>query len=168
MNRKGKILALAIALAGALGQSVSAAPPGQSVALPPGSMFKDVSLFWEGRKLIFHASFNQDGHEMPIYMEWHPRTAKAPAGVAQIDTIEQFGRNMPVEITLISLEKNPAGKTIVYMGQPASNTPRLEGDDAVNLDGRIVMSDSAGQTDAYGFSLSGSAPGALPRISVSK
>jgi len=159
---------MVVALTGALCQAASGAPSAQSVALPSGSMFKNVSLFWEGGKLIFHATFNQDGHEMPIYLEWHPRTAKAPGGVAQIDTIEQFGRDMPVEITLISLEKNPAGQTIVYMGQPASNTPRLEGDDAVNLDGHITMSDGAGQTDAYKFSLSRSGAEALPRISVSK
>jgi hypothetical protein len=155
---------LAVALAGTFSQGAAA----QSVALPAGTMFKNVSLSWEGRRLIFHAIFSQDGHEMPIYLQWHPRTAKAPGGTAEIDTIEQFGRDMPVEITLISLEKNPAGQTIVYIGQPASNTPRLVGDDAVNLDGRIVMSDGAGQTDAYRFSLSRSAAEALPRISASK
>ena len=158
-----KILTLAAGLAAASWQGAAA----QSVALPAGSMFKNVSLFWEGRKLIFRGTFNQDGHEMPIYLEWHPRT-KAPGGVAQIDTIEQFGRDVPLEITLISLEKNPAGQTIVYMGQPASNTPRLDGDDAVNLDGRIVMSDGAGQTDAYRFSLSASGAAVPPRISALK
>jgi hypothetical protein len=164
MSSAAKILVLAIALAGTFWQGAAA----QSVALPAGSMFKNVSLFWEGRKLIFHATFKKDGHEMPIYLEWRPKTAKAPGGLAEIDTIEQFGRDMPVEITLISLEKNSAGQTVVYMGQPASNTPRLEGDDAVNLDGRIVMSDGAGQTDAYRFSLAPSGAGELPRISASK
>jgi hypothetical protein len=165
MNKKAKILVLAIALAGPLLQTSSAATPG--VALPSGSILKNVSLSWEGRKLIFHATFNQYGHEMPIYLQWHP--AKGQGGIAEIDTIEQFGRDMPLEVTLISLEKNPAGQTIVYMGQPASNTPRLEGNDAVNLDGRIVMTDEdAGQTDEYKFSLSPSTAGTLPRLSASK
>ena len=163
MNGNAKILMLAIALAAALGQAASA----QSVALPPGSILKNVSLSWEGRKLIFHATFNQYGHEMPIYLQWHP--AKGQGGIAEIDTIEQFGRDMPLEVTLISLENNPAGQTIVYMGRPAFNTPRLEGNDAVNLDGRIVMTDEdAGQTDEYKFSLSRSTAGAPPRISATK
>ena len=104
---------------------------------------------------------------MPIYLRWHP--AKGQGGIAEIDTIEQFGRDMPLEVTLISLEKNQAGQTIVYMGWPASNTPRLEGDDAVKLDARIMMTNAdVGASDEYGFSLSPSPAGALPRISPSK
>jgi len=41
---------------------------------------------------------------------------------------------MPLEVTLISLEKVPPS-AIVSMGQPASNTPMLERNDAVNLTG---------------------------------
>jgi hypothetical protein len=125
-----------------------------------------VSLSWEGKKLIFHALFNQYGHEMPIYLRWD--SAKGESGIAEIDTIEQFGRDMPLEVTLISLEKSPAGQAIVYMGHPAPNTPRLEGNDAVNLTGRILMTnDDVGSTDAYGFALS-SNEGGLPRISAVK
>jgi hypothetical protein len=161
-GRSAKILAAA-ALACLFAQSALA----QRVPLAPGSILKNVSLSWEGRKLIFHATFNQYGHEMPIYLQWHP--AKGQGGIAEIDTIEQFGRDMPLEVTLISLEKNPAGQAIVYMGQPAPNTPKLEGEDAVNLSARILMTNAdIGQSDDYGFSLAPSAAGALPRISPIK
>ena len=134
--------------------------------LPAGVILKNVSLSWEGRKLILHAIFNQYGHEMPIYLQWN--SANGQSGVAEIDTIEQFGRDMWLEVTLISLEKNPAGQAIVWMGHPAPNTPRLDGNDAVNLTGHLIMTnDDVGSTDEYGFTLS-SDGGALPRISSSK
>ena len=140
----------------------------QSVTLPVQTIFKDARLSWEGRKLIFSATFNTYGHEMPIYLEWHPKGA-ARGEVAEIDTIEQFGRGMPLKVTLISLEKNPAGQAVVYMGQPAPNSPRLDGDDAVNLDARMVMTDAdTGETDAYSFSLTRAGADALPRVSVSR
>jgi hypothetical protein len=136
------------------------------VPLPSGHILRNVSLSWEGRKLILHAIFNQYGHEMPIYLQWN--SAKGQSGVAEIDTIEQFGRDMWLEVTLISLEKNPAGDAIVYMGHPASNTPRLDGNDAVNLTGHITMSnDDVGSTDEYEFTLSADG-GALPRISAAR
>ena len=147
-------------LAGATG--AGAAPPAQSLALPAGSIFKDVRLAWEGRQLIFYATFNQDGHDLPLWLEW--QTAKAD-GHTQIDVIEQYGRGMPIAVTLISLEKNPAGHDVLYMGRPAPNTPRLEGGDA--LRGHIAATDAAGHADNYNFSLSPSA-GALPRLSVSR
>jgi hypothetical protein len=161
-SRDAKILVVA-ALACLLAQSALA----QRIPLPAGSILKNVSLSWEGRKLIFHATFNQYGHEMPIYLQWHP--AKGQGGIAEIDTIEQFGRDMPLEVTLISLEKNQAGEPVVYMGQPAPNTPRLEGEDAETLEGRLLMTNAdVGQSDDYGFSLAPSAPGTLPRISAVK
>jgi hypothetical protein len=140
------------------------AQPSQRVKLPPGKILKNVSLSWEGQKLIFHAVFNQYGHEMPIYLQWN--SVKGESGIAEIDTIEQFGRDMPLEVTLISLEKNPAGQAIVYMGHPASNTPRLDGNDAVNLTAQLIMTnDDIGSSDEYRFTLS-SDGGALPRLSA--
>ncbi len=147
-------------------QSSPGTQASQRVPLPSGVILKNVSLSWEGRKLIFHAVFNQYGHEMPIYLRWNP--VKGESGLAEIDTIEQFGRDMPLEVTLISLEKSPAGQAIVYMGHPASNTPRLDGNDAVNLTGHIIMAnDDVGSTDEYGFTLS-SDGSVLPRISAAK
>ncbi|HVZ27052.1 MAG TPA: hypothetical protein VG798_00205 [Rhizomicrobium sp.] len=154
-----------VVLAGVVAQGANA-QSSQRVPLPPGVILKNVSLSWEGRKLIFHALFNQYGHEMPIYLQW--RSAKGDSGIAEIDTIEQFGRDMPLEVTLISLERSPAGQAIVYMGHPAPNTPRLDGNDAVNLTGRLLMTnDDVGSTDEYGFSLS-SDGAAMPRISAVK
>ena len=164
MNKVAKLSTLiALMMASPFHASAQSSP---RVKLPAGVILKDVSLSWEGRKLIFHAVFNQYGHEMPIYLQWNPEHGQS--GIAEIDTIEQFGRDMPLEVTLISLEKNPAGQAIVYMGHPASNTPRLDGNDAVNLTGRLIMTnDDAGTTDEYGFALS-SDGSALPRISFSK
>jgi hypothetical protein len=158
-RRTLKILAGALALTGALSQSVAA----QSAALPTGSIFKNARLAWEGRQLIFYATFNQDGHDLPLWLEW--RTAKAE-GHTQIDVIEQYGRGMPIAVTLISLEKNPAGRDVLYMGWPASNTPKLEG--GGNLDASLETSDAAGRTDDYKFSLAPSGAEALPRLSVSR
>ena len=160
MNRK--IILLAIMLAGASGPSASA--QSQSVALPAGAIFKDVKLTWEGRRLIFYATFRRDGNELPLYLEWRHTAAQAPEGRNEIDVIEQYGREMPIAVTLISLEKNPAGQAVLYMGRPAPNTPKMEGDDALNMTGRVVLTDATGQTDEYAFSLSPSAAGALPRI----
>lgn len=170
MRSSTRAFALAAALLLPFCQTAGAQSPGvqssQRVPLPSGHILRNVSLSWEGRKLIFRAIFNQYGHEMPIYLHWN--SAKSQSGVAEIDTIEQFGRDMPLVVTLISLEKNSAGEAIVYMGHPASNTPRLDGNDAVNLTGRITMSnDDVGSMDEYGFTLSSDGE-ALPRISVSK
>jgi hypothetical protein len=151
------------------GASAQSSPNVQSsgrVKLPSGVILKNVSLSWEGKKLIFHAVFNQYGHEMPLFLRWN--AAKGQSGMAEIDTIEQFGRDLPLEVTLISLEKNPAGQAVVWMGHPAPNTPRLDGDDAVNLTGHLIMNnDDAGSMDEYSFTLSADG-GGLPRISASK
>jgi hypothetical protein len=150
---------LAAALVAAAWQGAAA----QSVALPAGSVFRNAHLAWEGRQLIFYATFNQDGHDLPLWLE--SRTANAE-GRAQIEYVEQYYRGMPIAVRLMSLEKNPAGQTVFYMGQPASNTPRLE--TGGNLDASLTMSDAAGRSDEYRFSLAPSGAAALPRISVSK
>jgi hypothetical protein len=152
---------MAIALTGAHCQSAGAAA--QSVIFPEGSIFKDVRLTWEGRQLIFYATFNQDGHDLPLWLEW--KTPKGD-GRTQIDVIEQYGRDMPIAVTLIDREKNSAGQTVLYMGRPAPNTPKLES--AGNLDVSLAMSDAAGHSDAYNFSLALAGAEILPRISVPK
>jgi hypothetical protein len=154
-----KVLFAALALAAALSQRAAA----QSVALPAGSIFKNARLSWEGRQLIFYATFDQEGHDLPLWLEW--RTAKAD-GRTQIDVIEQYGRGMPIAVTLMSREKNPAGQTVWYMGRPAPNTPKAEG--GGNLDASLAMSDAAGHADDYRFSLSRADADAPPRISVLK
>lgn len=153
---------MALALAGAFCQGADAAP-GQSVAFPAGSIFKNVRLSWEGKQLIFYATFNQDGHDLPLWLEW--KTPKDDERT-QIDIIEQYGQGMPIAVMLMDREKNPAGQTILYMGRPAPNTPRLEG--GGNLDVSLAMSDMAGHSDDYEFSLAPAGAGALPRISVVK
>jgi len=153
---------MAVAVTGALCQSAGAAPPAQSVVFPAESIFKDVRLTWEGQHLIFYGSFKQAGHDVPLWLEWHGKTS----GRQQIDYIEQYFGGMPIAVTLISREKNPAGQIGLYMGRPAPNTPWLDGDGSMT--GRLVLTDNAGQTDSYDFSLSPSADGAPPRISVSK
>jgi hypothetical protein len=158
-----KVFLMAAALTGALCPGASAAPPGQSVAFPAGSIFKDVRLTWEGKQLIFYATFNHDGHDLPLWLEW--RTAKTD-GHAQIDIIEQYGPDMPIAVTLMDREKNPAGGAIFYMGRPAPNTPRLE--TSGNLDVSLAMTDMAGHGDNYKFSLAPSSPETPPRISVVK
>jgi hypothetical protein len=158
-----KAILIAAVLTGALCQGAGAAPPGRSVAFPDGSIFKDVRLTWEGKQLIFYATFNQDGHDLPLWLEW--RTAKTD-GHAQIDIIEQYGRDMPIAVTLMDREKNPAGGAIFYMGRPAPNTPRLE--TSGNLNVSLAMTDMAGHSDDYKFSLAPAGPETLPRISVVK
>ncbi len=147
-------------------QSSPSTQASQRVKLPAGVILKNVILSWEGRKLILHAIFNQYGHEMPIYLRCN--SANGQSEIAEIDTIEQFGRDMWLEVTLITLEKSPSGQAIVWMGHPAPNTLRLDGNDAVNLSGHLIMTnDDVGSTDEYDFTLSADGD-ALPRISASK
>ena len=148
----GKILILAIALAGTLSRSAGA----QSVALPAGTMFRDVRLVWEGRNLIFYGTFKQYGHDLPIWLEWHG--AKIQGGRAEIDYIEQYGRDMPIAVTIMSLGKIPDGQEVLYMGRPAPNTPRVEN---LDLQAQIAI----GEVEDYHFLLlpPGSS-GTLPRI----
>jgi hypothetical protein len=152
---------LASVLAGALCPRADAAPPAQSVAFPAGSIFKDVRLTWEGKQLIFYATFNQYGHDLSLWLAW--RTTKTD-GRTEIDVIEQYGRDMPIAVLLMDREKNPAGQTVLYMGHPAPNTPRLE--TGGNLDVSLAMSDMAGHSDEYKFSVA--RDGAAPRISLVK
>jgi hypothetical protein len=134
----------------------------QSVALPAGALFGNVHLVWEGRQLNFYATFEQDGHDVPLWLEWHGKTS----GRQEIDYIEQFYRGMPIAVTLVSLEKKTPGQTTLYMGRPAPNTPRLVSDGSMT--GRLAVTDAAGHTDNYDFSLAPSAGEAAPRLSASK
>jgi hypothetical protein len=159
-----KIIVLAMALVGASWQGASAEPVSGTVTLEAQAMFKDVRLAWEGQKLIFHATFKHDGHDLTIYLEWGGAAENTVVGRTEIDYIEQYGRDMPIAVTLISLGKNSAAQPVLYMGRTAPNTPRLEGADAVNLLGSVVVSDDAGRTDRYEFSLLRSVVEPLPRI----
>jgi hypothetical protein len=157
-----KIIALAMALTGASWQGARAEPVSGNVPLAAQAMFGDVRLSWVGQNLIFNATFKHDGHDLTIYLEWRGTAQSADVGHAEIDYVEQYGRGMPIAVTLISARKNSAGQPILYMGRPAPNTPKVEGDAARNLLGSVVVSDDTGLTDRYDFSLSRSARDALP------
>jgi hypothetical protein len=165
-----KIIALAMALAGASWQGARAepvsGPVSENVTLAAQAMFRNVRLDWVGPNLIFNATFKHDGHDLTIYLEWGGAVENTTVGRAEIDYIEQYGRDMPIAVTLISVGKNSAEQPVLYMGRPAPNTPKLEGEAAGNLLGSVVVSDDAGRTDRYGFSLSRSVGEALPHIAA--
>ena len=54
----------------------------------------------------------------------------------------------------------------MYMGRPAPNTPRLDSDGSMT--GRLAVTDAAGHTDNYDFSLSPSAGEAAPRVNEAR
>jgi len=150
-------------LTGTLCQGASAA--GQSAIFPQGTIFKDARLTWQGRQLIFYATFNLDGHDLPLWLEW--KTSKED-GRTQIDVIEQYGRGMPIAVTLMEQEKNPLRRAFLYMGRPAPNTPKLESTGNLKVDMSLAMSDATGNSDEYKFSLASARAGTMPRISVVK
>jgi hypothetical protein len=107
-------------------------------------MFRNVRLVWEGSRLIFYASFDQDGHDLPVWLDWQ---AGKRSGRVQIDYIEQYGRAMPVAVTLMSLDKK-----FLYMGRPAPNTERV--DSIANVQGRLVIYGNDSGEEAYRFTVS--------------
>jgi hypothetical protein len=141
------------------------AQPAQDLALPAQAFFRDVRLTWENQQLIFYATFQQDGHDAPLWLECRSGNApKAAQGIrAQIDYIEQYGRRMPVAVRLISLEKSKTGQPVLFLGQPAPNTLRLAG---ASANCSLEVTDMADRTDRYDFSLTDS--GSLPRLSAVK
>jgi rhodanese-related sulfurtransferase len=155
-------LRASVALASLLACQCVCAQPAQDLALPAQAFFRDVRLTWENRQLIFFATFQQDGHDAPLWLECQSGNAsKAAQGIrAQIDYVEQYGRRMPVAVRLISLEKSKNGQPVLFLGQPAPNTLRLEG---ANANCSLEVTDMEGRTDRYSFSLTDT--GALPRLS---
>jgi hypothetical protein len=126
-----------------------------------GPMLTDVHYKWEGPALILYAAFDQSGHDLPVFVEWHAgNDAKDARHRVQIDYIEQYARGMPVAITVATLDKNAAGQRVLYMGQPHANTPKFEGDSAVA--GRIVLDDAAGPVEQYPFAIAPDAPKVVP------
>lgn len=180
------ILGLAVAIGGtflptrhSLGADI-APIASKSAAAPP--MLKDVRFEWKDQRLILYASFNQTSHDLPIYLEWrlmdnamNPKSQGQNASKltrrVEIDFIEQFARDMPIAITVASLEKNAAGRSVLYIGQPHSNTPSIEGADSLYLLGRIVI-EASDQDEQYPFfirSRSPAAPGSqTPSITVGR
>jgi hypothetical protein len=142
--------------------SGASAQPTQSLALPGQSFFKNVRLAWEKGELVFYGTYRNDGHDVPLWLEWQAGKAH---GRVQIDYIEQYGRNLPAAIRLVTLGKNARGKPVWYLGVVAPNSQTVEAD---GLIGDLELTDDAGRTDHYSFTLSGAAKGvpeirALPR-----
>ena len=136
----------------------------QSLALPAQDFFSNVRLTWENRQLIFYATYKQEGHDASLWLDC--RRGNSPTGQgtrAQIDYLEQYGRGMPIAVRLISLEKSKSGQPVLFLGQPQPNTLRLQGS---NANCRVEVTDDAGRTDLFAFSLTGT--GDLPRISAAK
>jgi hypothetical protein len=127
-----------------------------------GPMLTDVHFKWEGPALILYAAFDQSGHDLPVFLEWRVGDdAKNTVHRIQIDYIEQYARDMPVAITVASLEKNAAGQRVIYMGQPRTNTPKIEGNSAVTI--RIVLDDAAGPVEQYSSAIPADAPTVTPK-----
>ena len=123
--------------------------PGGGLGAPAAApVLKDVRFQWQGGQLILYTDFNQMGHDLPVYLEWHVGGA-GPQHRIEIDYIEQYARGMPVAITVATRQKNAAGQNVLYLGQPRPNTPRIEGAGAVT--GRIVIEED--QEEEYPFSI---------------
>lgn len=123
----------------------------QSMDFPDQSLLKKARIAWEGDQLIFYATFRQYGHDMPLWLEWQAGKA---SGRAEIDEIEQYGLDIPIAVTLVTLGKTKAGKPLWYIGVAAPNSQQVEAD---GLLGDLTLTDDAGVTSHYSFTLTGGA-----------
>jgi hypothetical protein len=101
-------------------------------------LLKDVRLQWQGTQLVLYATFNKAGHDLPVFLAWRA-AGDTSDHHGEIDYIEQYAQGMPLAITVVSLEKNAAGRDVLYVGQPRPNSPRIEDAQAVTVTGHIAL-----------------------------
>jgi len=119
-------------LAIALGMPCAAAAQHQTAE----KLLKGVRLQWQGSQLVLYATFDQPGHDLPIFLAWRA-AGDMSEHRGEIDYIEQYAKDMTVAIIIASLAKNAAGQDVLYVGQPRPNSPKIEGAQAVT--GHIAL-----------------------------